>query len=72
MVTIDEEDVKHMRLDTSTFLFSGSVGENIDPSGTKLDVQLNDILKLIHFQSSHSVGEKSKLDSNVANEGLNH
>nr|ODN92532.1 hypothetical protein L203_00809 [Cryptococcus depauperatus CBS 7841] len=40
------------------FLFSGSVCENIDPSDTESDAQLNDMFELIH-DSSDSVCERT-------------
>nr|XP_031863483.1 uncharacterized protein CI109_001359 [Kwoniella shandongensis]KAA5530555.1 hypothetical protein CI109_001359 [Kwoniella shandongensis] len=55
------------------FLFGGTVRENIDPTGSHSDAELNSALNLIHHSPSvsTSVKEKFHLDAVVASEGAN-
>ena len=56
------------------FLFGGTVRDNIDPTGSRTDAELNDALNLIHGKSdvSSSLRDKFRLDANVQNEGANY
>ncbi|WVQ96140.1 hypothetical protein IAU59_003242 [Kwoniella sp. CBS 9459] len=82
-IEIDGRDIADMGLDTlrhrlsiipqDAFLFGGSVRDNIDPTSTRTDAELNDALNLIHRNphASDSVREKFRLEVTVANEGSN-
>ncbi|KAI5452226.1 hypothetical protein NCC49_000792 [Naganishia albida] len=84
-ITIDGVDLAEIGLDTvrqrlsaipqEPLLFSGSVRENLDPEGTKSDVELNDALRrcgLIHSQGQFQGRfNKFKLDAQIADEGGN-
>ncbi|WVQ83340.1 hypothetical protein IAT38_005479 [Cryptococcus sp. DSM 104549] len=82
-IEIDGKDTRSLGMDTlrqriaiipqDTFLFGGSIRENIDPVGTRSDHELNDALSLIHSDpnASSALREKLHLDGTVANEGSN-
>ncbi|TYJ52286.1 hypothetical protein B9479_007101 [Cryptococcus floricola] len=82
-IVIDGRDLRGLGLDTlrqrlsiipqDTFLFSGTIRENIDPTNTHSDAALNDALNLIHNvdSSSHLIRAKFGLDATVASEGSN-
>ncbi|WVF68600.1 hypothetical protein IAT40_003369 [Kwoniella sp. CBS 6097] len=82
-IEIDGRNISELGLDTlrhrlsiipqDAFLFGGSVRDNIDPTSTKSDAELNDALSLIHKDphASDSLREKFRLDVIVANEGSN-
>nr|XP_031864006.1 uncharacterized protein CI109_000650 [Kwoniella shandongensis]KAA5531078.1 hypothetical protein CI109_000650 [Kwoniella shandongensis] len=56
-----------------SFLFGGSVRENIDPTGSHTNAELNLALGLVHHNpsASQTLQEKFHLDAVVADEGLN-
>lgn len=82
-IEVDGRDLREMGLDVvrgrlsiipqDAFLFSGTVRENIDPTGARSDADLNSAMSLIHRSSSSSVAlkEKFKLDSPVSDNGTN-
>ncbi|WRT69583.1 uncharacterized protein IL334_006572 [Kwoniella shivajii] len=82
-IEIDGLNLKTLGVDTlrhrlsvipqDSFLFGGTVRDNIDPAGSKSDIQLNDALNLIHHDShaTSSLREKFRLDKIVASEGSN-
>ncbi|ODN79695.1 hypothetical protein L202_03623 [Cryptococcus amylolentus CBS 6039] len=81
-IVIDDRDLQGLGLDTlrqrlsiipqDTFLFGGTVRENIDPSNTHTDAEMNDALNLIHAgDSSSDLRAKFGLDAMVGNEGSN-
>ncbi|WVN89424.1 uncharacterized protein L203_104647 [Cryptococcus depauperatus CBS 7841] len=78
LIEVDGRDLKSLRqvmrlaiIPQDVFLFAGTVRKNIDPEGTKSNVELDMGLNLIHFEASDVTCEKSKLDSIVENEGSN-
>ncbi|WWC92927.1 uncharacterized protein L201_007890 [Kwoniella dendrophila CBS 6074] len=82
-IMIDEIDISTLGLSTlrerisiipqDPFLFSGTIRENIDPTGQYTDAKLNDSLNLIIRNSkvSLTLKQKLKLDYVVVNEGTN-
>ncbi|WVQ79499.1 hypothetical protein IAT38_001598 [Cryptococcus sp. DSM 104549] len=80
VIDIDGVDLTTLGLDTlrhrisiipqDTFLFSGSVRDNIDPTSSRSDAELNDVLHLIRSDSD-VLKAKFQLDAVVANEGSN-
>ncbi|WVQ66385.1 uncharacterized protein L199_004565 [Kwoniella botswanensis] len=82
-IRIDGIDLRTLGLDTlrqrlsiipqDTFLFGGTVRDNIDPTGSFPDDRLNDALNLIHRDphASSTLKDKLRLQAIVANEGSN-
>ncbi|WVQ76019.1 hypothetical protein IAR50_005655 [Cryptococcus sp. DSM 104548] len=81
-IIVDGRDLQGLGLDTlrqrlsiipqDTFLFGGTVRENIDPTGTRSDAELNDALSLIHgVDSSPDLRAKFRLDAVVGHEVSN-
>ncbi|KIR42578.1 hypothetical protein I307_04542 [Cryptococcus deuterogattii 99/473] len=84
-VEIDGVDIKNIGIDTlrngvglipqESFLFEGTVRENMDPKGHNIDAHLKSLLSLIHsnpiMPSSQSVREKFRLDAPVSDGGNN-
>nr|ODN93750.1 hypothetical protein L204_04934 [Cryptococcus depauperatus CBS 7855] len=75
---VNGRDLKSLRQVTrlaiipqDAFLFAGTMRKNIDPEGTKSNVELDMGLNLIHFEASDVTCEKSKLDSIVENKWSN-
>ncbi|WRT69592.1 uncharacterized protein IL334_006581 [Kwoniella shivajii] len=82
-IEVDGVNLKQIGLETlrsrlaiipqDAFLFAGTIRDNLDPSSSRTDSELNDALNLIrnHPRVSKTLREKLKLDSTVAPEGAN-
>ncbi|KAI9632685.1 P-loop containing nucleoside triphosphate hydrolase protein [Dioszegia hungarica] len=82
-ICIDDQDIAALGLETlrsrlsiipqESFLFAGSVRENIDPAGLKSDADLNNALALIsaNTAASSSLRDKFRLETDVQAEGAN-
>ncbi|WWC92929.1 uncharacterized protein L201_007892 [Kwoniella dendrophila CBS 6074] len=83
-IEIDGIDLRSLGLDTlrqrlsiipqDAFLFSGTIRENIDPTGSYSDDRLNDALNLIYRDSDGSssvLRDKFRLDALLTSEGSN-
>ncbi len=75
-VNIRDWDLQSLRHGIATvlqdvFLFTGTIRENIDLSGTRTDEELIEALKLTEAYDFLQNGENSGLDANVSEQGLN-
>ncbi|WWD04245.1 hypothetical protein V865_002313 [Kwoniella europaea PYCC6329] len=82
-IEVDGVDLRELGLETlrsrlaiipqDAFLFAGTIRDNLDPTSSKTDAELNDALNLIrnHPRVSITLKDKLKLDSSIAAEGAN-
>ncbi|WVW86813.1 hypothetical protein I302_108868 [Kwoniella bestiolae CBS 10118] len=83
VIEVDGVDLRGLGLETLrsrlaiipqyAFLFAGTIRDNLDPTSSRTDAELNDALNLIrnHPRVSATLRDKLKLDGSVAAEGAN-
>ncbi|OCF43886.1 hypothetical protein I317_02329 [Kwoniella heveanensis CBS 569] len=82
-IRVDGLDLRSIGLETlrsrlaiipqDAFLFAGTIRDNLDPTGSRTDAELNQALNLIrhHPRVSATLRDKLKLDATVSSEGSN-